>query len=362
MLSIFPSHVDVIKSGAKIQKKCVWHRAPMNFRQLGAIVVFLSYFRSSNCSSLTTMINRVLIRIKAVQMVYAYYQSGNKNLDKAEKEFFHSLEKSYDLYFYLLQLILAVTHFAEQRIDAGRNKYLPTEEEKNPNLRFINNAFVAQLAKNKSLNHHLNNSGMSWVNNEPFIKSLYEKILAEDFYREYMNEPVASYESDKEVWRKIFKRVLLQSEELGDVLEEQSIYWNDDLDIVITFVIKSIKRFDSTTGTDQPLLPMFKDESDKDYASTLFRGSIVHGVQYRALIEEATKNWELERLALMDLLILQVALAEILEVEGIPINVTLNEYIDIAKVYSTQKSGTFVNGILDKAVTTLREQQKLFKV
>lgn len=307
------------------------------------------------------MINRVLIRIKAVQMVYAYYQSGNKDLVKAEKEFFHSLEKSYDLYFFLLQLVLTVNRFAEQRIDAGRNKYLPTEEEKNPNLRFVNNAFVAQLAKNESLNHFLSNSGMSWVNYEPFVKSLYEKIVTEDFYQEYMNETETSYDLDKELWRKIFKRVLQQSEELYDVLEEQSIYWNDDLDIVITFVIKSIKRFEPSAGADQPLLPMYKDDSDKVYASNLFRGSIMHGVQYRTLIEEAIKNWDLERLALMDLLILQVAVAEIMEIEGIPVNVSLNEYIEIAKVYSTQKSGTFVNGILDQVVTTLRAQNKLFK-
>lgn len=307
------------------------------------------------------MINRALIRIKAVQMVYAYYQSGNKDLVKAEKEFFHSLEKAYELYFFLLQLILAVTHFAEQRIDAGRNKYLPTEEEKNPNLRFVDNAFVTQLAQNESLNHYLNNSGMSWVNYDSFVKLVYDKIVAEDFFQEYMNEPEASYESDKELWRKIFKRILLTSEELYEVLEEQSIYWNDDLDIVITFVMKSIKRFDASTGADQPLLPMYKDDSDKEYASALFRNSILHGVQYRALIEEATKNWELERLALMDLLILQVALTEIMEIEGIPVNVSLNEYIDIAKVYSTQKSGTFVNGILDQVVTILREQNKLFK-
>ncbi len=307
------------------------------------------------------MINRVLIRIKAVQMVYAYYQSGNKDLVKAEKEFFHSLEKSYDLYFYLLQLILTVTHYAEQRIDAGRNKYLPTEEERNPNLRFVNNAFTNQLAENVTLNHYLTNSGMSWVNHEPFIKSLYEAIVAEPFYQEYMNGEPTTYEDDKELWRKIFKRVLLQHEELYDVLEEQSIYWNDDLDIVITFVIKSIKRFEQKNGVDQPLLPMYKDETDKSYASNLFRGSVLHGMEYRALIDDATRNWELERLALMDLLILQVALTEIMEIEGIPVNVTLNEYIDIAKVYSTQKSGTFVNGILDQVVTTLREQNKLFK-
>jgi len=307
------------------------------------------------------MINRVLIRIKAVQMIYAYYQGGSNDLVKAEKEFFYSLEKSYDLYHLLLQLVIAITQYARQRMDAARNKYLPTEEEKHPNSRFINNVFTAQLASNKKLNHFLSNSGLSWSNQEVFVKSLYETIAAEDFFNEYMNEPEASYESDKEVWRKIFKRILQNSEALCDVLEEMSIYWNDDLDIVITFVIKSIKRFNPATGPDQELLPMYKDDSDKKFASDLFRGAIIHRDLYRTLIDEAAKNWELERLALMDLLILQVALTEICEIEGIPVNVSLNEYIDIAKVYSTQKSGTFVNGILDQAVTSLRGQNKLFK-
>jgi len=307
------------------------------------------------------MINRVLIRIKAVQMMYAYYQSGNKDLVKAEKEFFFSLEKAYELYHYLLQLILAVTQYGFQRIDTARNKYLPTDEERHPNTRFIDNRFVAQLAENKALNHFINNAGMSWVNQEAFVKLVYEQLITQDFYLEYMQAPDVTYEDDKELWRKVFKRMLLFSEDLCEVLEEQSIYWNDDLEIVITFVMKTIKRFDASKGVDMELLPMYKDDSDRNYASTLFRGAILHGDQYRALIEEATKNWELERLALMDLYILQMALAEILEVEGVPVNVSLNEYIDIAKVYSTQKSGTFVNGILDQVVTTLREQNKLFK-
>jgi len=307
------------------------------------------------------MINRVLIRIKAVQMMYAYYQSGNKDLVKAEKEFFFSLEKAYELYHYLLQLILAVTQYGFQRIDTARNKYLPTDEERHPNTRFIDNRFVAQLAENKALNHFINNAGMSWVNQEAFVKLVYEQLITQDFYLEYMQASEVTYEDDKELWRKVFKRMLLPSEDLAEVLEEQSIYWNDDLEIVITFVMKTIKRFDAAKGTEMELLPMYKDETDKIYASALFRGAILHGEQYRALIEEAAKNWELERLALMDLYILQMALAEILEVEGVPVNVSLNEYIDIAKVYSTQKSGTFVNGILDQVVTTLREQNKLFK-
>jgi transcription antitermination protein NusB len=307
------------------------------------------------------MINRALIRIKVVQMVYAYYQSDTKDLAKAEKEFFHSIEKAADLYHYLLQLILAETHYASLRIDAGRNKYIPSEEEKNPNTRFINNAFATQLSQNHSLDSYLNNTKMSWSNHESFIKFLHESILSSDFYAEYMAMPETSYEADQEIWRKIFKSILMKSEELTEVLEEQSIYWNDDLDIIITFVMKTIKRFKLENGSDQELLPMFKDEEDRRFASDLFCFTIRNREKYRTLIDDAVKNWEIDRLAMMDLLILQVALAEIMEIQGVPVNVSLNEYIDIAKTYSTQKSGLFVNGTLDHIVTELRQSNKLFK-
>lgn len=307
------------------------------------------------------MINRVLIRIKAVQMVYAYYQSSSQEIGKAEKEFFFSLEKSYDLYHYLLQIIPTLTDYAEQRIDIAKNKYLPTEEEKNPNRRFVENAFAAQVSRNKNLNHYINNSGLSWINNGTFIKSLYDSLISSDFYKEYMNAPETDYDSDKELWRKIFKKLVQDNESLSEVLEEQSIYWNDDLDIVLTFVIKTIKRFSQEKGENQELLPMYKDDVDKEYASKLFCGAIIHGEKYRALVNDVVKNWELDRIALMDLIILQVALAEIIEIEGVPVSVSLNEYINIAKTYSTEKSGTFVNGILDQIVSMLRSQNELFK-
>ncbi len=307
------------------------------------------------------MINRVLIRIKTVQMVYAYYQSDSKDLVKAEKDFFYSLEKSYELYNYLLQLIPAITNYAEQRIEFGKNKYLPSYEEKNPNCRFIENSFARQLESNKYLVSYINNRGISWVNNEPLIKNLYEEIITSDFYEQYMSGSDNDYESDKEIWKKIFKKIIQHNESLREVLEDQSIFWNDDIDIVLTFVVKTIKKFSQEGGNNQLLLPMYKDDADKIFAADLFKGTIVHGPKYRALIDEALKNWDLERLALMDLLILQVALTEINEIEGIPVNVTMNEYIDIAKIYSTLKSGTFVNGILDQIVTQLRSQNKLFK-
>lgn len=307
------------------------------------------------------MINRVLIRSKVLQMVYAYYQKDNASLRDCEKEFIESLEKSYELYHYLLLLICDITYYAERRIDMGRNKYLPTEEEKNPNTRFIDNTFVAQLRENHALDHYVNAHKLSWEQHEQVVKALYDQISQSPAYLEYMQAESCDYEADKEVWRRIFKQTISVGTELAEAMEESCIYWNDDLDIVLTFVIKTIKKFEEEKGADQELLPMFKDSSDKAFALQLFRAAIQHGDEYRQLIMSSVKNWELERLAMMDLLILQIALAEIMEIEEIPLNVSFNEYIDLAKVFSTEKSGTFINGTLDHLVQQLKKDNKLFK-
>lgn len=307
------------------------------------------------------MINRVLIRSKVLQMVYAFYQKENTNLRDMEKEFIESLEKSYELYHYLLLLMNDITYYAEKRIDQKRNKYLPTEEDINPNTRFIDNRFIAQLRENHALDHYVSAHKLSWEHHEQLIKTLFEQISTSPAYIEYMQADSCDYEADKEVWRKIFKQTLNNGSDLAEALEEDCIYWNDDLDIVITFVIKTIKRFEEAKGADQELLPMFKDNDDKLFALKLFRAAIQNGEEYRQMITSSVKNWELERLAMMDLIILQIALAEILEVEEIPLNVSFNEYIDLAKVFSTEKSGTFINGTLDHLVQQLKKDNKLFK-
>lgn len=307
------------------------------------------------------MINRVLIRSKVLQVVYAYYQGDSRDISKSEKEFFFSLEKSYELYHYLLLLMVDITHYAEQRIDMAKNKYLPTEDDLHPNTRFIDNKFVEQLRINKSLVHYCNDHHISWNQYDALIKSLYEQIIGSPFYAEYMQAETSDYEKDKEIWRKIFKQILDNGDELGNTIEELCIYWNDDLNIVSTFVVKTIKRFEESTGANQPLLPMFKDEDDKLYAQKLFRSAIVNGEEYRKLIMDVVKNWELERIAMMDLIILQIALAEILEIEDIPLNVSFNEYIDLAKIYSTEKSSIFINGTLDNIVQKLKKENKLLK-
>ena len=308
------------------------------------------------------MINRVLLRIKIIQILYSFYKGEGKSMPLAEKELFHSIERTYDLYFHLLQLSVEITNYAAQRIDSRRNKLRPTDEDLNPNTRFIDNAFIRQLATNIQFNEYLSNQKLSWANDSEIVKSLYEKVIASDFYSDYMNAESVDYASDKDIWRKIYKKILLQSEDLDSSIEDQSIYWVDDIELVISFIIKTIKRFDQSNGIAQPLLPMFKDEEDAEFARKLLRGVITNGDKYRELIDQHTRNWEIDRIAYMDILIMQVAISEIMDFPTIPVNVTFNEYIEIAKNYSTEKSGTFINGVLDNIVNLLKKENKLIKV
>ena len=304
------------------------------------------------------MINRVLIRLKIIQIVYAYYQNGSKNLDSAEKELFFSLSKAYDLYNYLLMLMIALTNYAQKRIDAAKAKLAPTAEELYPNMKFVENKFIAQLEVNKQLTEFIANQKRTWANDEDFVKGLYEKIVESD---KYMASSDNSYEYDRELWRKLYKTFVFNNEALDNVLEDQSLYWNDDKEIVDTFVLKTIKRFEEKNGANQELLPEFKDEEDQEFARRLFRRAILNCDYYRHLISENTRNWDLDRVAFMDVVIMQCALAEILSFPNIPVSVSLNEYVDIAKVYSTAKSGSFVNGTLDGIVNQLKKEGKLTK-
>lgn len=307
------------------------------------------------------MINRVLIRLKVLQIIYAYYQNGGKNLDTAEKELFFSLSKAYDLYNYLLLLMVEVTKFAAKRIDAAKNKLAPTKEDLAPNTRFVDNQFIAQLEVNKQLLDFTSSQKKTWENEPEFIKSLYEKIMASDIYKEYMAAESVTYEDDREFWRKLYKNIIFNNPALDEVLEDQSLYWNDDKEIVDTFVLKTIKRFDPANGAKQELLPEFKDDEDRDFARRLFRRAILNADYYRHLISSNVRNWDLDRVAFMDVIIMQVALAEILSFPNIPVSVSLNEYVDIAKLYSTPKSGGFINGTLDGIVNQLKKENKLVK-
>lgn len=307
------------------------------------------------------MINRVLIRLKVVQILYAYYKNSGKSLKAAEDEVFFSLSKAYDLYNQMLLLMVAVTHYEADRISFLSMKVRPTESDRNPNLKFVNNRFVAQLESNEQLVKFAEKSKFNWVDNSDFLRRLLDRIVQSDAYQEYMSCETSSYEQDKELWRKLYKQFVFDNEELDALLEEQSLYWNDDKFIVDTFVVKTIKRFEEENGAGQQLLPEYKDSADMEFASNLFRSAVVNAEEYRALMSSCSKNWDMQRLAFMDVVVMQVAVAEILNFDDIPLSVTLNEYVEIAKHYSTARSGSFVNGMLDSIIKKLRQENKLEK-
>ncbi|WP_108822361.1 transcription antitermination factor NusB [Dysgonomonas sp. Marseille-P4361] len=308
------------------------------------------------------MINRVLIRIRVVQILFSYSQEEKIDLKKAETELLFSLQKSYDLYFYLLSLMVELTEVYEQKVDARKSKLLPSQEDMRPNTKLLENKFIKQLAQNESLQKYLSERPFSWLDqNETFLRKLLDDILNSEIYADYLSNKEDGYAEDREFWRKVFKQMLSANEELCTILEDESLYWNDDIEIIESFVLKTIKRFDESKGALQELLPMFRDETDREFAVKLFRESLLNGKEYRELIDKYTHNWESERIALMDMVIMQIAIGELLIFPSIPVNVTLNEYIDIAKSYSTAKSASFINGVLDSIVKELKEEKKIFK-
>ena len=307
------------------------------------------------------MINRTIIRIKVLQTIYAYYQKSSKDLALAENELMFGIQKSYDLYHYLLLLIVLLSDAEQKRLDKLKNKLLATEAERNPNKRLADNRIAEHLNKNKQLQKFVNEKGTFWNNdNFHFIRSTLNKIIQSDFYNDYLNSD-DNFESDRNFWITIFKNLILNDEELYEVLEGQSIYWNDDLEVIGAFVLKTVKRLNEATLVNHDLYPMFKDMEDKNYAIQLLRHTLLEQDENNRRITNQINNWDIERLAIMDLFILQIALAELRNFPTIPISVTLNEFIDLARYYSTPKSPVFINGILDAIVKELKSEKLLFK-
>lgn len=305
------------------------------------------------------MINRELIRIKTVQLSYAYFQNGNRNLDNAEKELIFSLSKSYHLYNYLLELIVQLTDLARKQYEI-ESKRAERENEPLPSSKFVNNRFAFQLQENIMLNQFYEKQKHIWDDSIEHLRKLLTAIQQSEIYTEYLEGP-DSYEEDREIWRKIYRHFVQDNDDLKAILEEHSLYWNDDKEVVDTFVLKTIKRFEENSGTDFQLLPEYDDEEDLNFACKLFRATILNAEQYQKYMSEASRNWDFSRLAYMDIVIMQIAIAEMLNFPGIPVSVTINEYVELAKLYSTPKSGKYINGMLDAIARHLVKTGKMFK-
>lgn len=293
------------------------------------------------------------------------YSDSKITLSSAQNALQCSLDKGYELYHSVLLLMVQITKMQRGRIEASKAKFLPTYEELNPNMKFADNMFISSLESNKDMNSYLSVNPITWENDTVLVKNLLDKILSSDIYAEYMSTKESDYKSDCEFWRKIFKSIILPSEDLAEVLEAKSVYWNDDLDIMGTFAVKTIKQFSNSNGDkDVDLLPQFKDNEDAQFGQQLFNATVTNADYYKELIDRFVddRQWDSERLAFMDIVIIMAAIAELTHFPMIPIPVTLNEYIEIANCYSTHKSGQFINGILFSIINYLKNEGKLNKI
>jgi N utilization substance protein B len=302
------------------------------------------------------MISRRLLRIKALMALYAFNRREDDNLAHAETELMFSINKTYDLYHQLLLLVLDIADIASEKIDFGLQKKMPTPEDLSPQRCFVDNLLIAQLRRNENLNKYLSANKLSWVNYAHIPRLMYSKMISSDIYKDYINTDLHNYTSDKKFVIRLITDLFLNSEDLHSCLEEQSIYWNDDIEYVTAMLEKTLKKFKSDSGEKISLMPLFKNDEDEEFVKVLFRKAVLHSGTYSELIDKNTTNWEVERIALMDILVMNLALTEIIEFPEIPVKVTLNEYIEIAKYYCTSKSSTFVNGILDNIVKEIREK------
>ena len=307
------------------------------------------------------MFSRRLLRIKVFQTLYAYHKVEGKNYVSTEKELMHSIQKSYELYHLLLLLILDVIDYAESKIELAKQKKIPTEADLHPNTRFIDNQLAAQLRNNRDLRKYREKHSVSWVQYPEIIKNLFVLFTESDLYHAYMEEPEQAYKNDKKLVERFYNDVVMNYEDLYINLEEQSIFWIGDVDFVLKMIVKTLKKFTADYSGGGPLMPMFKDKDDEDYARTLLRKTIQHEEPYLEMVSASANNWELERIAFADSLILQLAISEAIEFSSIPTKVTINEFLEIAKLYSTHKSSQFINGILDNIIAGLKKEGKIKK-
>ena len=303
------------------------------------------------------MLNRRQIRIKALQMLYAYYQSGSTDMAATEKLLHQNMDKLYDLYIWQLSLLVEVHDFAEEWMEEAKNKQLPTKEDLNPNTKFIDNRFIHKLRNNKDYRAQTQRVKINWGSDRELIRKLYVEIKNASFYSKYMESEKDGFENDKSVLINITRKVLIGNDLLRDFFEEKYFLWSEDYYMALSFIMHTLNEFDNQWAVDDKLLPLFKKSydlngvnEDESFLYALVRTVITKTKDFDDIIIKKAINWEFERIAVMDLILLRMGLAEIFEFETIPLKVTLNEIIEFAKHFSSPKSKGFINGLLDKTI------------
>ena len=306
------------------------------------------------------MLSRRLLRTKVVKAVYSHTQCEGLTPAASEKNLVLSIDRAYDLYFHLLALVPEIAEYAAERIRIGENKKLPTYEDLHPNRKFVDNKVVLRLAEDENLQDEIAKRKLSWKNHRDLIVVLYNALIRQTFYQKYMASPEHSFREDAQLVSDIYMTMLEEFEPLESALEEQSILWNDDLGFLLTMVSRTVLSMRESHEAIK-LMPQFKSDEDLDYAKKLLRFSLAGYERISKLLDDSMNNWDIERVALMDKIILVTAISEAENFTSIPTRVTMNEYIDISKYYSTESSGGFINGLLDRIITALTEEGKIVK-
>lgn len=312
------------------------------------------------------MINRTLVRTKIIQTLFAYYKKDEHSPLMARKELLNSFSNTYSLYMMLLAFADELTSFADNQIQVNKARAAVTHQTYTPNRNFVNNRVAQHLFNNRRIRTYIEEQHLIWDMGMNAVESIYKQLVQTPFYAEYMQLEQPTYEDDKRIWRKIYGNLMIDNPDLHAALEDLEIAldfqgWTIEVDLVLTYIDKTIKRFDEKNGDNQPLLEMFKSEDELNFAKDLLRLTIEHADEYKQLIAGSLRNWEAERIAYMDYIILITAITEIIHFNDIALEISLNEYIELAKEFSGEKSYMFVNGVLNKIIIDLRRENKIFK-
>ena len=297
-----------------------------------------------------------------MQAIYAFQQEGPENIGAGEKQLIVSLDKLYELYIHQLSLIVELSDFAKRRIEENRLKQLPTAEDLNPNLRFVQNHFIQQLENNRDYKRRVASYKINWVDEEEMIRKFYNQMREDEAYIAYMNKPEVTYADEKQLVEMVLLRLFSESEYLRSYFDERNIFWSEDFDIAVMMVDKTIKGYREAADEFTSLPTLLKDENHSDgsedmqFVKQLYRKTLVNNKELNNVISERASNWDLERIAIMDTILIKMAITELIEFPSIPIKVTLNEYIELSKEYSSPKSKVFINGVLDKLIIDYKEQ------
>ena len=306
------------------------------------------------------MISRTLVRTRVIQTLYAYYKDGDKTPLSAKKELLKSFSDTYDLYVLLLSFVNELTQYAEEQIEDAEARAKVMHEEYVANRRFVNNRLAQHVFNNHPIRNYMANNNLSWEAGLDAVSVIYKQLVETDYYKEYMSAETCTYEDEKRIWRKIYTELLPYNEALYSALDEMEVVldrnnWTVDVDLILSFALKTLKRFEEDSDDELEILPMFRQEADLDFAKNLLRYAIEEHERYEQLIDTHLRNWDASRVAFMDRIILLTALTELFHFDDIALEVTLNEYIELSKEYSTDKSYTFINGVLTEI---LRDEKK----